>query len=148
MRKVTALAIQATANQRFQSTPSLRKVTGTSWYRTSDCRRFQSTPSLRKVTHLAELDSYSWKISIHTLLAEGDIYQALLYVDRAGFQSTPSLRKVTRSPRCNNRICPISIHTFLAEGDVAGSTNSTSFPISIHTFLAEGDVKSYAGAFG
>ena len=106
--------------------------------------KFQSTPSLRKVTHfkshalfllfisihtfLAEGDSFltdyytSWGISIHTFLAEGD--------DIIALKIPPIL---------------ISIHTFLAEGDKVITELLTIVKISIHTFLAEGDYKAMGG---
>ena len=79
--------------QKFQSTPSLRKVTK-SFTSTVFCVKFQSTPSLRKVTQIILKLKILIIISIHTFLAEGDL-----------------------NFKCHMYSLQISIHTFLAEGD-------------------------------
>ena len=58
----------------FQSTPSLRKVTTKPDVKTCYFRQFQSTPSLRKVTQRKDKKTDISFISIHTFLAEGDVY--------------------------------------------------------------------------
>jgi len=57
-------------------------------------------------------------ISIHALLAEGDIQKAIL--DHFG---------------------KISIHALLAEGDIYDKLRNPHITISIHALLAEGDDK-------
>ena len=82
-------------------------------------------------------------ISIHTFLAEGDLFCAKAYFINSQFQSTPSSRKVTMHYLYVSNDYNISIHTFLAEGDVLPSyVTAISLFISIHTFLAEGDRNS------
>ena len=122
----------------FQSTPSSRKVTQTTWI--ADRHTCISIH-----TFLAEGDSgvapacVFNPISIHTFLAEGDwqVYWWLYiwcyfnpHLPRGRwrgtlcalcailwFQSTPSSRKVTSQMQLDNLLIGISIHTFLAEGD-------------------------------
>ncbi len=107
----------------------------------STLKIFQSTPSLRKATHTSFHLSSIDHISIHTFLAEGDLWSSAgrgasdyfnphlpcgrrrakedgIFILLA-FQSTPSLRKATESAGADQRFCEISIHTFLAEGDLA-----------------------------
>ena len=87
------------------------------------CRQlFQSTPSSRKVTNNRCVCRDDRCISIHTFLAEGDIF-------------APFFRSVKN----------ISIHTFLAEGDFLNIKGKCLYPcsISIHTFLTEGDLQIY-----
>ena len=43
--------------------------------------KFQSTPSLRKVTFLRKRDKTLFTISIHTFLAEGDANLAIILAD-------------------------------------------------------------------
>ena len=59
--------------QKFQSTPSLRKVTQNSNARAILDALFQSTPSLQKVTLPGSSRHDCKSISIHTFLAEGDL---------------------------------------------------------------------------
>ena len=57
--------------------------------------KFQSTPSLRKVTRFRLSSSLLQRISIHTFLTEGDPDASSITSYQSEFQSTPSLRKVT-----------------------------------------------------
>ena len=100
---------------------------------------FQSTPSLRKVTEVLQEKGIELIISIHTFLAEGDIFKRFVILIWSIFQSTPSLRKVTSLKFDFIHGESISIHTFLAEGDMYGWQHLFLCSISIHTFLAEGD---------
>ena len=110
---------------------------------------------------MTQYSKYSFTLSIHTFLAEGDTLSRFSPLMSVAFQSTPSLRKVTSAPDLTARYFQfqstpslrkvtevlqekgieliISIHTFLAEGDFQASINSNNPKISIHTFLAEGD---------
>ena len=103
-------------NFKFQSTPSLQKVTQGKRNKTA-IAKFQSTPSLQKVTATYFACIKRLSISIHTFLAEGDLgyricFDSLFYFNphlpcgrwqkssstyhlMRSFQSTPSLRKVT-----------------------------------------------------
>jgi len=123
---------------KFQSTPSMRRVTrmGKSlkyelvyfnphppcggWrfssMPASVAMTFQSTPSMRRVT--------------------SDIL-TLSFVTE--FQSTPSMRRVTVSNNRTLSIEKISIHTLHAEGDKRLADALQCRPISIHTLHAEGD---------
>ena len=90
----------------FSASPNLIKV------------RFQSTPSLRKVTHInrgckALLDNFNPHLPCGRWLQFRYIFHNLIL-----FQSTPSLRKVTLIKRYDIGLKTISIHTFLAEGDI------------------------------
>ena len=150
------------SGDRFQSTPSLRKVTW--WCDDSRTGKNYFNPHLPcgrwRVMPLT--DRSLEDISIHTFLAEGDIATGCGRRPDSVFQSTPSLRKVThmefqnlwdisisihtflaegdaRSRRSGYLIRHISIHTFLAEGDIVRISNNNWSSISIHTFLAEGD---------
>ena len=102
---------------KFQSTPSLRKVTKWGGLNGGIYRHFNPHLPCGR-WHTSKLyDQLVGVISIHTFLAEGDPPQltvSLLY-------------------------CGISIHTFLAEGDCLFFSHNKPPYISIHTFLAEGD---------
>ena len=102
-------------------------------------------------------------ISIHALLAESDVMDALELANTMLFLSTLSLRRATvdevsgdtwardfypRSP-CGERRANsqrgrqeqrISIHALLAESDLSGSTKPKARRISIHALLAESDI--------
>ena len=56
-------------------------------------------------------------ISIHTLLAEGDLHTIKEYTKTKEFLSTPSLRRATNHEATFEQPPNISIHTLLAEGD-------------------------------
>ncbi len=81
---------------RFQSTPSVWKVTVTICALGLNALRFQSTPSVWKVTHISDSWASSVNISIHTFRVEGD-YSLLIALPAA----------------------VISIHTFRVEGDLS-----------------------------
>ena len=107
-------------------------------------------------------------ISIHALLAEGDIDTLMGIGEVILFLSTPSSRRATiavlilnlygvdfypRPPRggrpgsncCYNEHGMISIHALLAEGDGRFLVTARGpFRISIHALLAEGDMKEGA----
>ena len=79
----------------FQSTPSSQRETEPrKTY--APFSTFQSTPSSQRETENLEWGAYSRKISIHALLAEGDV-----------------IRNIAEYDRIN-----ISIHSLLAEGDL------------------------------
>ena len=101
---------------------------------------FQSTPSVRRVTGLHVVPFAGYNISIHTLRAEGDDVkrricrlplEISIHTLRAegdctvpsfgwvspAFQSTPSVRTVTIQVAIDLQILDISIHTLRAEGD-------------------------------
>ena len=124
---------------RFQSTPSLRKVTSKHLFWDSSITEFQSTPSLRKVTrwHFKNL-LLVYNFNPHLPCGRWQP-QAMDILITTVFQSTPSLRKVTKGELQAAETFAISIHTFLAEGDFRFSFIITCNCISIHTFLAEGD---------
>ena len=103
-------------------------------------------------------------ISIHALLAESDLKNAITAVPQQEFLSTLSLRRATtghvlaghqrphfypRSP-CGERLAyrvqlgnmvSISIHALLAESDAHFARQIHKVGISIHALLAESDVK-------
>ena len=80
----------------FQPTPSLRMVTANVLMATDKDMEFQSTPSLRMVTGIRPAGESRQRISIHTILADGDLARIVL-----------------------QRPADISIHTILADGDAA-----------------------------
>ena len=81
---------------------------------------FQSTPSSRRATGNPRFICSIMPISIHALLAEGDV---------------SSIGSVIESTT-------ISIHALLAEGDATESGILADIPdISIHALLAEGDLR-------
>ena len=65
---------------------------------------------------MTQYSKYSFTLSIHTFLAEGDVSNNSIYV-----------------------VLSISIHTFLVEGDDVQYQITELTKISIHTFLTEGD---------
>ena len=65
---------------------------------------------------MTQYSKYSFTLSIHTFLAEGDVSNNSIYV-----------------------VLSISIHTFLVEGDDMQYQITELTKISIHTFLTEGD---------
>ncbi len=71
-RRETDFAIAMTRVWTFQSTPSSRRETSSA---RPGCRsrRFQSTPSSRRETFCASGSASAYPISIHSLLAEGDV---------------------------------------------------------------------------
>ena len=84
------------------------------------------------------------RISIHTVLADGDVNTCSPLCRSAGFQSTPSLRTVTTAVAKKNIEGVISIHTVLADGDFTAHTVfGNVVAISIHTVLADGDWRRY-----
>ena len=82
--------------------------------------KFLSTPSSRRATTTRPETGNPEKISIHALLAEGDIVFTHRMNGYWPFLSTPSSRRATRG--CLRQWLPvaISIHALLAEGDMAG----------------------------
>ena len=100
---------------------------------------FQSTHSLRSATQLILLDVKSLNVSIHALLAECDLNEAVIkyFVDGFNprtpcgvrqtsssrsttivlFQSTHSLRSATITPAGETETIMVSIHALLAECD-------------------------------
>ena len=145
----------------FQSTPSLRKVTG---------EDEEDTEALRISIHtfLAEGDVCSrsdrpiFPISIHTFLAEGDgglagkgnwvnYFNPHLPCGRwrcdmtaepepdSAFQSTPSLRKVTQRHQRSRRDSIFQSTPSLRKVTGNNCNSEPDAGISIHTFLAEGD---------
>ena len=102
---------------KFQSTPSLRKVTWSepqlSW---GLCHFNPHLPCGRWHVE-GKVNGDGSIISIHTFLAEGDGKESGQDTIPTRFQSTPSLRKVTSTSDHTHPYLWISIHTFLAEGD-------------------------------
>ena len=103
---------------KFQSTPSMRRVTTKHKSKTDSKREFQSTPSMRRVTPRYSQYPYIRRISIHTLHAEGDVTRFRYRQWCMIFQSTPSMRRVTDFKTILNFYSWISIHTLHAEGDI------------------------------
>ena len=79
---------------------------------------FQSTHSLRRATGGWVKSPTTSGVSIHALLAEGDLVMV------------PSGRMVT-----------VSIHALLAEGDLVMVPSGRMVTVSIHALLAEGDMR-------
>ena len=78
---------------------------------------FQSTPSSRRETRYIIVVARDVRISIHSLLAEGDKDGIVLGIQQGA----------------------ISIHSLLAEGDAKPRRTQARASISIHSLLAEGD---------
>ena len=78
-------------------------------------------------------------ISIHTFLAEGDIYVSGLPGMIIHFNPHLPCGRRLVCLQADFEYENISIHTFLAEGDISELDFSEEVAISIHTFLAEGD---------
>ena len=111
--------------------------------------KFQSAPSLRKVTTSHGIYGNGRLISIHTFPAKGDKRLSLITIYliisiHTFFAEGDDLMIL------GVLFFIISIHTFLAEGDANEAEVLDSTDISIHTFLTEGDVKlsSYDELFG
>ena len=124
---------------KFQFTPSSRRVT-------LDVREISAGLGISIHTLLAESDIYmaraknlTEEISIHTLLAESDTSLGVYSVLIARFQFTPSSRRVTSVSPVYMPYRTISIHTLLAESDQEKIKKGCVTWISIHTLLAESD---------
>ncbi len=107
-------------------------------------------------------------ISIHSLLAEGDVHACKSTYQQYPFQSTPSSQRETaarlqqmglsadfnplpprrgRHAETGEPMCmsAISIHSLLAEGDGICGRGEITLDISIHSLLAEGDCQALHG---
>ena len=80
-----------------------------------------------------------WKISIHALREEGDVYDPTRREIVVEFLSTPSARRATKEIFEN--LCKeyISIHALREEGDCCESCIFNKGNISIHALREEGD---------
>ena len=79
-------------------------------------------------------------ISIHALLAESDVVDAVKFANPVLFLSTLSLRRATYDTYAKVLRVNISIHALLAESDLLEQSSSYSaYLISIHALLAESD---------
>ena len=79
----------------FQSTPSVKRVTVKISIVLAVKELFQSTPSVKRVTIDAKSSYDLAKISIHTLCEEGDLQFCTFLLKLVSFQSTPSVKRVT-----------------------------------------------------
>ena len=157
-----------TPHQRFLSTLSLRRATGspppcarptrdfyphspcgerhnTHTYRVY-CPSFLSTLSLRRATARRASRQQPAGISIHTLLAESD--NANLRRHRSNDNFYPHSPCGERLTTLHDilKLFTISIHTLLAESDDNGRMrDAENLMISIHTLLAESDVEEVSG---
>ena len=126
-------------SNKFQPTPSARRVTRTSSATKARTPSFQPTPSARRVTRALAAKRLGMEISTHTLRKEGDRDEsvpgliaaisthtlrkegdsdALSSHSSAGkFQPTPSARRVTIGLARAHRSRLISTHTLRKEGD-------------------------------
>ena len=100
--------------------------------------KFQSAPSLRKVTTSHGIYGNGRLISIHTFPAKGDKRLSLITIYliisiHTFFAEGDDLMIL------GVLFFIISIHTFLAEDDVSNNSIYVVLSISIHTFPAEGD---------
>ena len=103
----------------FQSTPSSRRETCSRRGMPHGAKYFNPLPPRGGRREAGGMESVYNDISIHSLLAEGD------------------LSRRTRPRRAED----ISIHSLLAEGDGRRLPQSReNHPISIHSLLAEGDL--------
>ena len=161
MRRATCAGLVRVAEPRFQSTPSLRRATiahhvpsglGLDFNPRPPCggRRhcqtprpplynFNPRPPCGGRHYSAIYSQASNGISIHALLAEGDISVEIDCPEDEPFQSTPSLRRATPEGVDARVSVSISIHALLAEGDQPTGTAAACRTISIHALLAEGD---------
>ena len=81
-----------------------------------------------------------WKISIHALREEGDVYDPTRREIVVEFLSTPSARRATKIYRIGDVSRLISIHALREEGDGgAGRQDRDEQVISIHALREEGD---------
>ena len=99
-RRETLRGVQSGGKNIFQSTPSSRRETPLVEETINYYRKFQSTPSSRRETLTDSPISHAKRISIHSLLAEGDFPAVLRSLS----------------------FC-ISIHSLLAEGDFRKEQN-------------------------
>ena len=124
---------------RFLSTPSARRATGTCETRPTKLWKFLSTPSARRATADFTDPENTCPISIHALREEGDTrspesrrWQHNFYprpprggrpprgiscTRRCQFLSTPSARRATKAPAQSGKSNRISIHALREEGD-------------------------------
>ena len=80
--------------------------------------KFQSTPSLRRATGTLHMFVFAGTVSIHALLAESDLERMTPSGVSVKFQSTPSLRRATYAGDQKMPCIKVSIHALLAESDV------------------------------
>ena len=85
-------------------------------------------------------------ISIHALLAEGDLPTLAKWRDHLrDFYPRPPCGGRQKEPRPGGTYRPISIHALLAEGDgIPALLSRKPWSISIHALLAEGDIPTAA----
>ena len=105
------------------------------------CRYFNPLPPRggRPTVYVMEFEFRF--ISIHSLLAEGDIYQCYPLGATSNFNPLPPRGGRLKTPEQREGILRISIHSLLAEGDAHGLAHvNQPFVISIHSLLAEGDL--------
>ena len=129
-------------------------------------RRFLSTLSLRRATRAESGQRRSLDISIHALLAESDVYLALLNRAIHKFLSTLSLRRATKSDTATGfplsflstlslrrATPPVKSHgkerVFLSTLSLRRATIDLTFfdrpiYISIHALLAESDAQGFS----
>ena len=101
---------------------------------------FLSTPSARRATNTNNYSQVRWKISIHALREEGDVYDPTRREIVVEFLSTPSARRATKIYRIGDVSRLISIHALREEGDGgAGRQDRDEQVISIHALREEGD---------
>ena len=153
------------STKKFQSTPSVKRVTLVVLCQSTNQFIFQSTPSVKRVTADPDFLKYVGSISIHTLCKDGDETRVRLfywcryfnphplwrgwlrhskkYFCRKWFQSTPSVKRVTNWVLSLITLISISIHTLCEEGDILVQGGFKSFDISIHTLCEEGDKSIY-----
>ena len=66
--------LMVTFTVKFLSTPSARRATGGNFTAFHALGKFLSTPSARRATWLSSLSARRWRISIHALREEGDVW--------------------------------------------------------------------------
>ena len=153
---------QISSTTEFQSTASSQKATGISYRQYAYRFKFQSTSSSQKATNAIHPVRYAYKISIHSFLAESDMFISVSWTISSRFQSTASSQKATaerttyesqtqfQSTASSQKATPTPPNTsesLIWFQSTASSQKATisqphsawDVAISIHSFLAESD---------
>ena len=101
--------------------------------------KFLSTPSARRATGSPNKLRGGKNISIHALREEGDTINQLRQAFQIQFLSTPSARRATKETYIIVGAEKISIHALREEGDLPGRAYGLIYNISIHALREEGD---------
>ena len=143
-RRATPLRSACGRRIPFQSTPSSRRATCGMMMSVPSKWPFQSTPSSRRATSEGGPAQGDGAISIHALLAEGDLRTPAFYRwTYLTFQSTPSSRRATASGLAASARMEFQSTPSSRRATVNTPEADVEEVISIHALLAEGDSRRF-----